>query len=134
MGYQHGLIATAGILPAIVTGTSAESIVGAGVATGMSRRGPTDLARGVFWSKLLHGATLERFCRDHPPHQSSDLRLPFAAIATALPRKRAVAITTGNLASAINASCAMRVVGRRVPRNGHAIKDGGIACVLPADF
>jgi NTE family protein len=130
----YKILIEAGIQLAIVTGTSAGSIIGAGIAAGMSWRELTDMARGVFWPKLLHGPTLERFCKDHLPQQFSDLRLPFAAIATALPRKHAVAITSGNVASAINASCAMRVIRGRVLRDGCALKDGGIACVLPTDF
>ncbi len=127
------VLTEAGIRPAIVAGASAGSIIGAGIAAGMSWQDLVGMARGVFWPKLLHGNTLEHFCARHLPHRFSDLRLPFAAIATALPAKRAVAITTGHLASAINASCAMRVIRGRVHREGHVLKDGGIACVLPAD-
>ncbi len=123
----------AGIQPTIVTGTSAGSIIGAGIAAGMSWRELIELSRGEFWPRFLHGATLERFCARHLPHRFSDLKLPFAAIATALPGKHAVSITTGNLASAISASCAMRVVRGPVHREGHVLKDGGIACVLPAE-
>lgn len=123
----------AGIRPAIVAGASAGSIIGAGIAAGMTWKDLIEMARGVFWPKLLHGTTLERFCARHLPHRFSDLRLPFAAIATALPSKHAIALTTGHLASAINASCAMRVIRGRVQREGHQLKDGGIACVLPAD-
>jgi len=43
-------------------------------------------------------------------------------------------MTSGNLASAINASCAMRVIRGRVHRDSYAFKDAGIACVLPASF
>jgi len=126
-------LSEAGIRPAFIAGTSAGSVIGAGIAAGMTWRELIQMARGVFWPKLLVGRTLERFCTQHLPHGFSDLRLPFAAIATALPAKRAVALTTGHLASAINASCAMRVIRGRVRRNGHVFKDGGIACVLPAD-
>ena len=124
----------AGIRPSFVTGTSAGSVVGAGIAAGMSWRDLTELARGVFWPKLLHGATLERFCASHLPADFSGLQIPFAAIATTLPDKRAVAISSGPLASAISASCAMRVIRGRVHREGRVLKDGGIARALPADF
>jgi NTE family protein len=122
----------AGIRPSIVAGTSAGSIIGAGIAAGMSWKELRDLARGVFWPGLLAGDTLTRFCERCLPRHFSDLRLPFAAIATSLPHKRAVALTRGSLASAISASCAMRVVRRSVPREGRVLKDGGISCVLPA--
>jgi NTE family protein len=123
----------AGIRPAFIAGTSAGSVIGAGIAAGMTWRDLIDLARGVFWPKLLVGDALERFCARHLPRRFSDLRLPFAAIATAMPGKRAVALTAGHLASAINASCAMRIIRGRVYRDGQAFKDGGMACVLPSD-
>jgi NTE family protein len=122
-----------GIRPEFIAGTSAGSVIGAGIAAGMTWRDLIELARGVFWPKLLVGKTLERFCERNLPRRFSDLRLPFAAIATAMPGKRAVALAAGHLASAIDASCAMRVIRGRVERDGHAFKDGGIACVLPSD-
>jgi NTE family protein len=130
----YKVLIEAGIRPAFLTGTSAGSIIGAGIAAGMTWRDLTELARGVFWPKLLHGGNLEHFCALHLPRHFSDLQLPFAAIATALPGKQAIAITTGPLASAISASCAMRVIRGPVHREGHVLKDGGIARALPADF
>ena len=128
----YKVLTEAGIQPSVIAGASAGSVIGAGIAAGMSWQDLTELARAVFWPKLLHGNTLERFCVRHLPQQFSDLRLPFAAIATSLPGKRAVPITTGHLPSAINASCAMRVIRGPVRRDGQVLKDGGIACVLPA--
>lgn len=90
------------------------------------------MARQIFWPRLLHGRSLEEFCRRHLPATFADLSLPFAAIATTLPAKRSVALTSGPLASAISASCAMRVVRRPVEREGQLLKDGGITCVLPS--
>lgn len=130
----YKVLTEAGIRPVVIAGASAGSVIGAGIAAGMSWQDLTELARAVFWPKLLHGNTLEQFCTRHLPPRFSDLRLPFAAIATSLPGKRAVSITSGYLASAINASCAMRVLRGRVHRNGQILKDGGIACVLPAEI
>jgi NTE family protein len=76
---------------------------------------------------------LERFCAEHLPATFADLTLPFAATTTELPGKRTVMITTGDLASAISASCALRGVRRPVRREGKRLKDGGIACVLPSE-
>lgn len=122
----------AGIRPAFVAGTSAGSIIGAAIAAGMGWKELERMARSIFWPKLLHGETLERFCERNLPRHFSDLRLPFAAIATALPHRRAVSLSSGKLASAISASCAMRVIRGSVRRDGHRFKDGGIACALPA--
>jgi NTE family protein len=123
----------AGIRPAVITGTSAGSLIGAMFAAGMEWSEIASLARKTFWPKLLHGETLERFCAEHLPATFADLQLPFAAITTELPAKRTVIITKGELASAISASCALRGVRRPVSREGKRLKDGGIACVLPSE-
>jgi NTE family protein len=121
-----------GIEPSVVTGTSVGSLVGAALAAGMKWQEIATLARNIFWPKLLHGETLERFCAEYLPKTFTELVIPFVAIATELPAKRVVAITEGNLASAISASCALRGIRRPVRRLGKQLKDGGISCVLPS--
>jgi NTE family protein len=125
-------LAQLGIRPAIVAGTSAGSIIGAGVAAGLEWQEIASMARAVFWPSLLHGDRLERYCEKHFPETFAHLSLPFAALATAMPSKQVITITEGHLASAISASCALRVIRRPVVRTGQRLKDGGIACVLPA--
>lgn len=125
-------LAELGIRPAVIAGTSAGSIVGAGLAAGLEWHEIASMARSVFWPGLLHGGRLERFCERHLPATFAQLPLPFAALATALPSKQVITITEGHLASAISASCALRVIRRPVVRAGQRLKDGGIACVLPA--
>lgn len=120
-----------GIKPYAIAGTSVGSIIGASMAAGLGWRELVEMATAVFWPSLLHGATLERFCEQYLPETFACLKLPFAAIATELPSKRVVNITTGKLASAISASCALRLIRRPVEREGQILKDGGIACVLP---
>jgi NTE family protein len=127
------VLSEAGIRPAVITGTSAGSLIGAMFAAGMDWNEIASLARDTFWPRLLHGETLERFCAEHLPKTFSDLKLPFAAITTELPAKRTMIITKGELASAISASCALRGVRRPVRREGKRLKDGGIACVLPSE-
>lgn len=127
------VLSEAGIRPAVITGTSAGSLIGALLAAGMEWNEIASLARSTFWPKLLHGETLERFCTEHLPATFAGLKLPFAALTTELPMKHAVAITEGELASAISASCALRGVRRPVRREGKKLKDGGIACVLPSE-
>jgi NTE family protein len=126
-------LSEAGIMPTVITGTSAGSLIGAMLAAGMEWSEIASLARKTFWPRLLHGETLERFCAKHLPATFADLKLPFAAITTELPVKRVVTISKGELASAISASCALRVVRRPVRREGKRLKDGGIACVLPSE-
>ena len=127
------VLSEADIRPAVITGTSAGSLIGAMLAAGMEWNEIASLARRTFWPKLLHGETLERFCAEHLPGTFAGLKLPFAALTTELPGKRAVVITKGDLTSAISASCALRVVRRPVKREGKRLKDGGIVCVLPSE-
>lgn len=121
-----------GIEPAFVVGTSAGSLIGAGIAAGMTWEDLKRMAEAVFWPSLLNGGNLEQFCCNYLPSSFADLRLPFAAIASTIPGKRTVVLRTGKLAPAISASCAMRVIRRAVTLNGERLKDGGISCVLPS--
>jgi NTE family protein len=122
----------AGIRPAVVAGTSVGSIVGAAVAAGKQWREIADMARAVFWPTLLRAPALERFCADYLPNTFADLKLPFAVVSTIFPQKRAITITSGPLASAISASCSVRLLRRPVVREGLRLKDGGFTCVLPS--
>jgi predicted acylesterase/phospholipase RssA len=120
-----------GIKPTVVAGTSVGSIVGAALAAGGDWRAIANMARSVFWPHLLHGKTLERFSSSHLPETFEQLETPFAAVATKVPSGSAFTITTGQLSSAISASCALRVLRRPVEREGLQLKDGGFSCVLP---
>ena len=127
-------LAEFGITPMVVAGTSIGSIIGAGIAAGMSWHNLADMARHVFWPGLLHGSSLERFCSRQFPDSFADLSRPFAATATALPSKRTVVLNTGRLAPAISASCSVRLVRRPVVLAGERLKDGGFSCVLPSQM
>ncbi|HEY7544327.1 MAG TPA: patatin-like phospholipase family protein [Blastocatellia bacterium] len=124
-------LAEAQIQPRFIAGTSAGSIIGAALAAGMNWQDIAQMARSVFWPALLNGQRLERFCAEHLPESFAELRLPFTAIATDLHSKRPVTLYEGRLATAISASCAMRVIRRCVIHKGQRLKDGGITCVLP---
>lgn len=126
------VLAEFGIQPTLVAGTSVGSIIGAGFAAGMCWSDLANIAHEVFWPGLLYAPKLEQFCTRYLPRNFEDLRLPFAAIATVLPSKHTVMLTQGSLASAISASCAVRIWRRPVSLNGKMLKDGGISCVLPS--
>ncbi|HEX6188361.1 MAG TPA: patatin-like phospholipase family protein, partial [Pyrinomonadaceae bacterium] len=74
-----------GIRPAVVAGTSVGSIVGAALAAGMDWREIADMARSIFWPRLLHGKTLERFSAQYLPAAFDHLETRFAAVATLVP-------------------------------------------------
>lgn len=121
-----------GIKPTVFAGTSVGSIIGAALAAGTSWHELADMARRVFWPRLLNGKALEHFCSQHLPNTFGDLSHPFAAVATALPANEPITIRTGSLSSAISASCALRLLRRPVVRDGLRLKDGGFSCVLPS--
>lgn len=121
----------AGVRPTFVAGTSVGSLVGAALAAGMGWREIASMARAVFWPSLLNGRRLERFCSEHLPETFAHLSLPFAAVATAVPSRQTVVMTSGHLASAVSASCAIPALRRPVSRDGMRLLDGGISCVLP---
>jgi len=120
-----------GIKPTVFAGTSVGSIIGAAIAAGTGWRQLAEMARAVFWPRLLNGKALEQFCNQHLPNTFADLSHPFAAVATALPGNEPITINTGSLSSAISASCALRLLRRPVIRDGLRLKDGGFSCVLP---
>jgi NTE family protein len=127
------ILSEEGISPSVIAGTSVGSLIGAALAAGMQWQEIAFMARNTFWPKLLHGETLERFCRQYLPRTFVELKLPFAAITTEFPAKCALVISDGDLPSAISASCAMRGIRRPVKRAGKQLKDGGITCVLPSE-
>jgi NTE family protein len=120
-----------GIKPAVVAGTSVGSIIGAALASGMNWREMADMARSIFWPRLLHGKTLEQFSAQYLPPTFEHLETRFAAVATVLPSNKPITITSGPLPSAISASCALRLLRRPVVRDSLQLKDGGFSCVLP---
>jgi len=120
-----------GIKPAVIAGTSVGSIIGAALAAGMDWREMADMARSIFWPRLLHGKTLERFSAQHLPPSFEHLETRFAAVATIVPLNQPHTIASGPLPSAISASCALRLLRRPVVREGLRLKDGGFSCVLP---
>src|SRR6266852_4659565 len=125
-------LSEAGIQPAVLAGTSVGSLIGAAIAAGLKWPDILKMAREVFWPGLLNGKRLEQFCAKWLPENFADLQVPFAAIATRVPGGQTVILRAGNLAAAISASCAIRVIRRPVSLNGDRLKDGGMSCVLPS--
>lgn len=120
-----------GIKPQVVVGTSVGSIIGAALAAGMDWSEMADMARSIFWPRLLHGKTLERFAAHYLPSTFEEIDTRFAAVATVVPSNKPQTLSSGPLSSAISASCAMRLLRRPVVRDGLKLKDGGFSCVLP---
>ncbi|MCA2213984.1 patatin-like phospholipase family protein [Jidongwangia harbinensis] len=133
----------AGIVPAVVTGSSAGALVGALYAAGMSTTDITALAASLHWKKLVRPAMsrralfdtarLARFLDDALDARRFDaLNLAFAAIACDLTTGRRVVLRDGPVSTAVLASSAIPGVFPPVDRDGMVLVDGGLADMVPA--
>jgi len=129
-----------------VAGTSAGSLVGGALASGMSIDEIEALGRGLRWRDIgrvtmsrlgfQSNERLEQFVRERlPTCRFEDLPIPFAAVATDLKTGAAVVMRDkGDVAFAIRASCA--IPGWYVPvidSDGRQLVDGGLVAVVPCN-
>lgn len=146
-GFAHiGVIKaleTQGIVPDIVTGTSAGSVVGALYAAGF---GAFDLQKLAFqleeskftdWALFdrgfLKGEALEAFINKQVGGKSIEgLRRRFAAVATDLGSGEMAVFTSGNVGQAVRASASVPGVFSPVLIHGHEYVDGGLVSPVPA--
>ena len=132
----------AGIRPSVVSGTSAGSIIGVFVASGMKSDEILDLVKknrfidyakialpstGLFTLSNL-GKLLNRLLT---AREFKDLEIPFFATATNLYSGKVEYICDGPLVSAVEASCAIPIVFAPVMRNSQLYVDGGVLDSLP---
>lgn len=86
------------------------------------------------WEVVDH-AKLTRFIRDLLPYKTFEsLPVPAVIFASDVVKKRPVAIQTGDLASAIVASCSMFPMLQPVKRRGLELVDGGFTLYYGAQF
>ncbi len=153
-GFVDGLLAH-GLVPSAFAGTSAGGMVAAFAAAGMPvpdlKALITSQRREHFWdpdwlgiavdsvrkghrpSGLLKGARFRSLLDRHlPVRRFEDTLAPLVVVATSLTSQRAVTLTSGDLASAIHATCAYPGLFQAVPRDGDLLWDGGIVDKAPA--
>ncbi len=127
-----------------VAGTSAGSIVGALVAAAVSPDRMVELARATRWrdvvrpviprTGLLDSNRMEQFLELHLGARNiEDLALPYAAVACDLDTGRQVVITSGRLARAVRASCAVPGFFNPVEVDGRLLVDGGVCNNVPCE-
>jgi NTE family protein len=133
----------AGVRADVVTGTSVGSIVGAFVAAGWSCAEISGVTQYLNWRGMARVAApwrggwisfhkLELFVDKHLNHaEFSDLKLPFAAVATDLMTGNPVVLNTGSVAHAVHASSAVPGVVVPVMVDGQLLSDGGVSDNLP---
>ncbi len=127
-----------------IAGTSAGSIVGAAFACGLSVEEIIAVGKKMTWFKvsgfpystkgLLSNAPMGELLRKNLPFQNiEELPIPFAAVACALETgEEFVFKDSGDLATAIRASCAIPGVFVPVEHDGKNLIDGGVTSLVPA--
>ena len=125
-----------------VTGVSAGSIIGAVFCAGIPLEQMNQLALQIGWRRIarlvwprrgfVHFKKLERFLIDMIGDvEFSQMKIPFAVVATDLLTGEPVMIREGRVATAVHASCAVPGFVVPVEREGRLLGDGGVSCNLP---
>lgn len=126
-----------------IAGTSAGSIAGGALASGLSVEEIIQMGRKIGWFSmtrfsfspmgLLSNAALGAFVKRHFPVQKfEDLAIPFAAVACDLETGEEVVLkNSGDLATAIRASCAIPGVFVPIDLDGRRLIDGGVVSPVP---
>lgn len=153
-GFVDGLLGN-GLVPAAWAGTSAGGMVAAfaaaGVATPDLKAMILSQRREHFWdpdwlgiavdtvkkghrpSGLLKGDRFRALLERHLPVKRFDQTLaPLVLVTTNLTTQASLTITSGELASAIHATCAYPGLFQAVRRDGQLLWDGGIVDKAPA--
>ncbi len=141
IGVVKGLLEL-GIPIDCVAGTSSGSLVGALVAAGVPPEKMAELAKRTRWRDLvrpvvpreglLDSGPMERILRRHLGDRNiEDLALPYAAVAADLETGREVVITSGPVARAVRASCAVPGFFTPVRVDGRLLVDGGVCANIP---
>ena len=148
-GFAHiGVIQVleeAGILPSLVAGTSAGSLVAAMYAAGKSGAEMAKVALAMDesaitdWSfpgrGLIRGEALARYARDQAGGRLIEqLPLPLGIVATDLDSGEAVLFQRGDVGAAVRASSAVPAVFQPVKIGTREYVDGGLASPVPVRF
>lgn len=148
-------LAEAGVTPGAWAGTSAGGLVAAFGAAGLEPRAITERVlaqrRSHFWDPDVWGIALDTLKRGHRPSgllrgdrfrgllsrllpvaTFEALRQPLVLVATDLTHQRAEILRTGDLPSAVHATCAYPGLFQAVRRDARLLWDGGIIDKAPA--
>jgi len=132
----------------MIAGTSAGALIGALSACGRSAREIENIVRGWDWkhraqmidlslpkSGFIAGRKLTDFLRSIIGDASfSDLKVPFACIATDINSGEEIVIDKGSVLDAVRASISLPVIFTIVKRKGRYLVDGGLVDPVPVDI
>jgi NTE family protein len=127
-----------------VAGASIGSVIGAAYCAGFGWREIEDHALRIKWRNLVkfHPCSRGLFLADKLESylgrliggkQFTDLDIPLAVTAVDAQDGRQIVIDTGNVASAVRASCSVPGIFLPYERNGSVLIDGGMRNSVPAD-
>jgi NTE family protein len=127
-----------------IAASSGGALIGAIYAAGYPLEKLEELAGSITWRGitrfsfsrrgLLGLDGLKALIKDLVPvERFEELTLPLKVVATDLDAGERVVISTGDLISALLASCAIPGVFLPVEREGRLLVDGGVSCNVPAD-
>ncbi len=130
------------LTPDYLAGTSVGSLIAGGYASGATIEELTRVARGIRWRDFARWtisrmgfasnermeAFVRRFFR---ALRFEDLQIPLAVVATDLVKGQAVVFTSGDLSTALRASCAYPGLFLPVAHNGSLLVDGGLVWSVP---
>lgn len=126
-----------------IAGTSAGSITGAAVASGLSIEEIIEMGRKMTWFRMskfafspkgfLSNAAMGNLLRQTFPHDKfENLPIPFAAVTCDLQTGDAVVLKEkGDLIDAVRASCAIPGIFTPVEIDGKRLFDGGVVANVP---
>ncbi len=151
-----------GIKPTALSGASIGSIIGAGVASGMTAVDIEDFVIGTFsdptkvlsnfWkmrpgsvSEVFNGPmtmlgninpmkVMKAFLPPQVPETFEELEIPFQVVATDFYGQKVVTLEDGNLKQALAASSALPAIFRPVKKDGAVLVDGGILNSVPYEL
>lgn len=121
-----------GLGPDFVAGTSAGSLIGALYASGKNSHEIESIACKVFWPGLLRSQGIRELSAKYLPRTFEELALPLRVTVTELPSRKTRVLASGDLASALAASCATPYFLHQVRIGKISYTDGGWGCVLPS--
>jgi NTE family protein len=135
-----------GITPHVVAGCSIGAFVGAAVATGnlaklgnwverLTWQSVVSLMDVSFRGGLIKGEKLiQHFEREFVDLDFSELKLPFACVATELQTGREIWLRNGSVAKAVRASIALPGLFAPVYESGRLLVDGGLVNPVPVSL
>ncbi len=135
-----------GIKPDVVCGCSSGALVGAALASGRLKA-LADWVGALDWQAvlgmldvsfkggLIRGDRVVQHCAEHFfLEKFSDLRMPFACVATELSSGREVWLREGAISAAVQASIALPGLFSPVNRHGRVLVDGGLVNPVPVSL